>query len=142
MWSCISNFCSIMFIRFHRLNNNIKLGLIVFIIYVFNRFILKSLDLPYISYFLKNHFNDFLGGILFCCYVNALLFYNKKKLITNFFLLFSFMLIVSIIWEYIFPLFLKYSTSDMLDIIAYMCGTFLYYLLLNKYNKKLNYIVI
>lgn len=131
-----------MFIRFHRLNNNIKLGLIVFIIYVFNRFILKSLDLPYISYFLKNHFNDFLGGILFCCYVNALLFYNKKKLITNFFLLFSFMLIVSIIWEYIFPLFLKYSTSDMLDIIAYMCGTFLYYLLLNKYNKKLNYIVI
>ena len=131
-----------MFIRFHRLNNNIKLGLIVFIIYVLNRFILKSLDLPYISYFLKNHFNDFLGGILFCCYVNALLFYNKKKLITNFFLLFSFMLIVSIIWEYIFPLFLKYSTSDMLDIIAYMCGTFLYYLLLNKYNKKLNYIVI
>ena len=142
MWSCISNFCSIMFIRFHRLNNNIKLGLIVFIIYVFNRFILKSLDLLFISYFLKNHFNDFLGGILFCCYVNALLFYNKKKLITNFFLLFSFMLIVSIIWEYIFPLFLKYSTSDMLDIIAYMCGTFLYYLLLNKYNKKLNYIVI
>lgn len=131
-----------MFIRFHRLNNNLKLGLIVFIIYVFNRFLLKSLDLPYISYFLENHFNDFLGGILFCCYVNALLFYNKKKLITNFFLLFSFMLIVSIIWEGIFPLFLKYSTPDILDIIAYMCGTFLYYLLLNRYNKKLNDIIV
>lgn len=136
MWSSISNFCRSMFIRFYRLNNNVKLGLIILVIYCFNRFIFKQLDIPYIGYFLKNHFNDFLGGMLFCCYVNALLFYNKKKQITNFFFLFSFMFLVSLSWEFIFPLFLKYSTADWLDVIAYMSGTLLYYFLMNKTNKK------
>ena len=31
-------------------------------------------------------------------------------------------------WEYAFPLILPYSTSDPLDVIAYILGTLTYYL--------------
>ena len=37
----------------------------------------------------------------------------------------------------VFPLFLKYSTSDLLDIIAYMLGTITYYLLFYKQNNMI-----
>ena len=131
-----------MSIRNYRINNNIKYGTIAFLIYMLNRFLLKSLNLPIISYILKNHFNDFLGGFIFCCYINALLYFSHKKMINNFWILIIFMFLVSISWEFIFPLFLDYSISDWFDVVAYLLGTILYYLLLYKSNNTYNNIII
>lgn len=131
-----------MFIRIHRLNNNVKYGILALLVYSINRFVLKLLELPLFDYILKNHFNDFLGGFIFCCYVNILMYYNRKKMITNFWLIIISMFCVSISWEFVFPLFLKYSTSDWLDVLAYMLGTLFYYVLLNKSNKEYNDIIV
>ncbi len=131
-----------MFIRYHRLNKNVKFGIIALILYVFNRFFVKNLDLPIIGYLLKNHFNDFLGGFIFCCYVNAILYLSHKKMINDFGPLIIFMFLVSICWEFVFPLFLNYSTSDWFDVLAYMLGTILYYILLKKSNNVYNNIII
>ncbi len=106
-------------------------------IYIINRFILKNLEIPYISYLLKNHLGDYIGGIVFCIYLNVILFIGKRKPINKFGIIFTIMLFVSILWEYFFPLFLKYSTSDLLDIIAYMLGTITYYLLFYKQNNMI-----
>ena len=52
------------------------------------------------------------------------------------------MFLVSICWEFVFPLFLNYSTSDWFDVLAYMLGTILYYILLKKSNNVYNNIII
>ena len=125
-----------MLICFHRIDKNVKYGIITLIIYAFNRFFLKKINIPVFGYILKNHFNDFLGGFLFCCYVNAILVYTNRKQITKFWLLILFMLPVSISWEFVFPLFLKYSTSDIFDVICYLFGTITYYFVMKFTIKK------
>ena len=87
-------------------------------------------------------FNDFLGGFIFCCYVNTMFYLSHKKMINDFGFLIIFMFLVSICWEFIFPLFLNYSTSDWHDVFAYMLGTILYYLLLKKSNNIYNDVII
>lgn len=128
-----------MFIRIHRLNKNAKYGIVALAIYTFNRFFLKKLNIAFIGYVLKNHFNDFLGGFLFCCYVNYILYISNRKMITKFVPLLIFMFFVSLCWEFVFPKFLSYSTSDILDVLAYMLGTITYYFLVVYIdNKKKN----
>lgn len=141
MWYSLGRISWIMFIRYHRLNKNIKIGFLIFIIYLINRFILKNINVPYLDYFLDNHFNDFLGGTLFCCYVNSILIINGKKAINNFLVIIISMFLVSLAWEFIFPVFLKYSTSDWIDVIFYMLGTILYCVLFYDYNKRYNNVI-
>ena len=100
--------------------------------YIANRFYLKHLNIPYIGHMLRNHFNDFIGGFVFPAYVNLLLILSGRKVIKRFVYLFLLMLGVSLLWEYVFPLVLPYSTSDILDIVAYMLGTLLYYFVMKK----------
>ena len=125
-----------MSIRIYRLKNIITF-LIFFFIYIINRIFKKYISLPIIGYICKNHLNDFIGGFLFCIYVNMILILNNKKPICKFYILILFMLCVSLTWEYLFPLFLPYSTSDFFDVISYMLGTILYYLMFNKLNKNI-----
>ena len=107
------------------------------LIYVINRFFLKHLDIPYIGYILRCHLNDFIGGFVFPAYVNTLLIVSKRKPITKLGMLLLFMLGVALLWEYVFPLFLSYSTSDFWDVIAYLSGAYLYYLVMKKNNNMI-----
>ena len=107
---------------------------IAMLLYIVNRFWLKHLKVPYIDYLLKNHFNDFIGGFVFPAYVNLVLVLSGRNPINNFGVLVLFMLGVSVIWEFVFPQFLSYSTSDILDVVAYMLGTLLYYFVMKKSN--------
>ena len=53
------------------------------------------------------------------------------------------MLIIAICWEFLFHIILPYSTSDFLDVIAYLFGTIVYFLLnIDMVNKKSNNIII
>ena len=122
-------------IRTSWIKRHIFVLIVAMLLYIINRFILKNQELPYIDYLLKNHFGDYIGGIVFCIYLNLILFIGKRKPINKFGILFTIMLFISILWEYFFPLFLKYSVSDPLDIIAYMLGTITYYLLFYKQNN-------
>ena len=106
-------------------------------IYIVNRFILKGLEIQYFDYLIKSHLGDYIGGIVFCIYLNMVLFIGKIKPINKFWIIFTIMLFVSILWEYFFTMFLKNSTSDPLDIIAYMLGTITYFLLFYKQNNMI-----
>lgn len=101
-------------------------------IYLINRLLKSYITIPVIDYICKCHLNDFIGGIVFCIYTNIILVLFKRKPIINIKILLIYMTFVSFIWEYIFPLFLPYSTSDFFDVIAYLLGTILYYLLTIK----------
>ena len=136
MWYSFSSVFGTMSIRVYRIKS-ITIFLIFFFIYLINRILKKYISIPLIGYICKNHLNDFIGGFLFCIYINMLLVLNNKKPICKFYILFLIMLCVSLTWEYVFPIFLSYSTSDFFDIIAYMLGTILYYLMFNKLNKKI-----
>ena len=121
-------------IRTNWLKKNFFIFIIFFIIYIINRFLKPVTGIFILDAMLRNHLNDYIGGIFFCIYVNLLLLYSKKKSILKFKFLFLLMIIVSILWEYFFPLFLNYSTSDKYDILAYLLGTLTYYTIF--YPKK------
>lgn len=128
-YCCILRFMSF---RFHWIKKNIIVSIIFFLIYVLNRIFKTYIDTPFVGYILKYYFNDFIGGFLFPAYVNVLLFCGNKNLLLSIKQLFLFMIPVSITWEFIFPLFLSYSTPDIIDIFSYLLGTLLYYVLICK----------
>lgn len=98
------------------------------ILYTFNRFIIKPyITLPILSYLSKCHINDFFGGIVFCAYYNIIMLLGSKTPVAKFSEIFALIFTVGLIWEFIFPLFLSYSTSDVLDVIAYVLGGTAYY---------------
>ncbi len=108
---------------------NIIILIITLCIYSFNRFYLKSvIDVPVLSLILKNHFNDFLAGTAFLAYLNFILSHYKR----GEYQVYSFRgavfvaFLCGVFWEFITPLYKGDSTSDLLDILAYILGSLSY----------------
>lgn len=132
MWNCTSSIFWIMSFRNYWLKKNIVFSTIIFFIYIVNRLIKSYINIPIVGYICKCHLNDFIGGMLFCSYVNIVLVLNSKKPLIKLNNLIIFMFMVSIAWEYIFPLILSYSTSDIFDVLSYLLGTIAYHLFVKK----------
>jgi len=97
-------------------------------LYFINRFFIKPyISIPVLSYLSKCHINDFFGGIVFCAYYNIIMLYAEKNPAEKFLEIFVVIFIVGLTWEFIFPLFLPYSTSDIYDLLAYVLGGTAYY---------------
>lgn len=127
-------------IRIDWIKKNLLILLFFIIIYFFNRLFKSYINVYIIGYICRCHLNDFIGGIIFCIYTNMLLVLNNKMPINKISHLILFMLFVSLLWEYFFPLFLPYSTSDILDVFSYLLGTTIYYLLTFKiFYKKITH---
>lgn len=122
MWYCNRSFSWDSSIRSNWLKRNIILSIIFLSIYCINRSLKNTINIPYIDWILKCHLNDFIGGFIFCVYLNMILVLNNRKPISNFFTLIIIIFGVSVLWEYFFPIILPYSTSDFFDIIAYLLG--------------------
>ncbi|MDO4481181.1 MAG: hypothetical protein Q4C14_00400 [Bacillota bacterium] len=73
---------------------------------------------------------------MFCIYLNMLLVFNHRRPLKKLQHLLLMMTGVAILWEYFFPVFIPYSTSDFCDVIAYLLGTVTYYLLLCRMPAK------
>ena len=104
---------------------------ITVILYVINQYIKTRIPVEFIRWFLSCYFNDFIGGITFAAYCNMIFgFYNKRldKLWQIQILIF----ISGLFWEYITPMYRENTVSDLWDIVAYMCGGFLYWLNIKK----------
>ena len=112
------------------LKRNTCSSMILFSLYIVNRFLKPYVVVPIGGYFFKNYFNDLIGGFLFCSYVNTVLIMNHKTPLLRRIHLFLLMIPVALLWEYLFPLILPYSTSDLIDVFMYLLGTELYYLLI------------
>lgn len=77
--------------------------------------------------FLKYHFNDLCGGIIFPAYVNTLLiFFRSNYRVDCLYKIFVLELICSLAWEVIAPMFLSRSTGDLVDAFMYFIGGSIY----------------
>ena len=104
-------------------------------LYCINRFIIKPIiTIPVLNYLCRCHVNDYFGGIIFCAYLNSILICAKRETVKNLGSTIIIMIFVGVIWEYIFPLLLPYSTSDFFDVISYVLGGITYYFI-KKYKK-------
>lgn len=94
-----------------------------------NNKIKRQIEVPFLDIIMKNHFNDFLGGISIIAYVNLVLSLKKNKpyRMESFGLVAVAIILIGLFWEVISPLYLPNSTGDPLDIIAYFAGGCAYY---------------
>lgn len=83
------------------------------------------------SVFFKGYFNDIMCGIVFGVMVRVAFCYwfRKKILFWEYSILF---VLAGIYWEYIAPLYLEYSVSDIWDIVAYLVGGVVSQLIIKK----------
>lgn len=103
--------------------------MLVLLFYSLNRFILKKVvDIPVISYLLKSHFNDWLGGIFIIAYINTILHHSKFKRnqVHTFPQAILINVLCGIVWEFISPYVFHHGTSDLYDILAYIIGGITY----------------
>ena len=102
------------------------------LIYCINRVLKRYINIPVIGYLCKCHLNDFIGGIVFCAYFNLILIAFERQTINKYYQIFIIILCTGIIWEYVFPIFLNYSISDIYDVLAYILGATVYYFIKKK----------
>lgn len=115
-----------------------KIVIICIIIYAINRVTKNYFDIPIVSYICRCYLSDFLGGILFPAYTNYILKKANKKTIEKYYQLFFYMLIVGILWEYFFPIFITYSVTDNYDILCYLLGATFYYFIKRRIKNERN----
>lgn len=101
-------------------------------IYFVNQNIKKKISIDIIYYFANCYLNDILAGIVFIAYVNTVHILLKKNIISKLLYIELLLLFCGFYWEIITPMFLKYSTKDIVDIFAYCFGGFLYWLSIRK----------
>lgn len=107
--------------------------------YCINRFFLKNIlvGIPVVTYIVNCHLNDFLAGIAIICYVNIVISLSKlsiqriKHLYSSLLVSFS----CGILWEYVFPHFIKKGVSDVLDVVSYMLGGVVYIIVVHLFDE-------
>ena len=95
-------------------------------LYAINELFLKSNVL-----FFKNHFNDLLAMPLLLNYSEILI---KKQLSKKFILLLT--LSSGIVWEWLVLLWKPNTTPDIIDVIMYFVGSFLWIIISYKWREK------
>lgn len=98
------------------------------IFYLLNRLLFKRLDLNGMLYeIVQWHLNDFLGEIVFLCYTNILMERGGYKRIIGLLPILFVVVLTCVMWEYIMPFFIQYSTPDVKDCLAYLLGGMTYW---------------
>ena len=129
-FSCASHFC----IRIMSIKKNFIIIGITIIMYIINQFLKDKIPVEEIKWFLSCYFNDTIGSITFVAYCNLIFgFYDKKMIKLWHIELVTFF--AGLCWVYIVPIFRKNTVSDVWDIVAYMSGGFLYWIIVKKNCK-------
>ncbi len=114
---------------------NVLVGSYTFLLYILNRFFFKRL---YEWGFLHNYLNDVLAGILILSIANVIAVIGKqgRLMITSFVEILFFTFLCGLFWEYVTPLYLSYSVSDYLDVVSYMFGGLLYWIIFKLIKSR------
>ena len=114
---------------------NVYLICVVAMLYVVNNNIFKQNTSGFVRYFFTSYFNDLLCPILLLAFANLLLMsqnYELKQLKWIVFVCF----LSGMYWEYITPLYMPASTSDVIDIVVYLSGACIYWLIYRQVGTK------
>lgn len=77
--------------------------------------------------FFGGYFNDILGGAAFLAYSNALIcLYDPRKRLRRFPPALAYIACCGLFWEFVGPFLVEDSTTDLLDLVAYVFGAVLY----------------
>jgi len=114
---------------------NIYLIIITIALAIINILFLKKLELGILTIIFNNHFNDFLGGILILAYINICLSFINKEIKSLIYLIAT-ILLISFVWEYLAIFIKPHSVFDYLDIFAYIFGSIVYWLIINRFFKQ------
>lgn len=98
----------------------------VILLYTLNNCFGKRYTHGILRGFLVCHFNDLICPLCLFSYANILLFFVGRRL-TRFWEILLFGLLAGLIWETLTPVFKPSSVSDPKDLLAYLCGSFLYW---------------
>ena len=123
------------FIKKYNRFENFSIFIISVLLYLLNKFILLNINNFTVHYFFSSYFDDLLAPLLLFSYINLLLSIYNKKLYSLKYLIIS-MLLVSFVWEYIIVFIKHTSVSDPIDVIFYVLGTVIYWIICNKWNQK------
>ena len=103
-----------------------------FVLFIINSIFLKGNN----NVFFDGYFNDILAGMIILSYSNLLLDCIERR-INKIYFMFIFMVFCGVFWEFVFPMFHSSSTSDVVDILAYLVGGLFYYFINHFYLKIL-----
>ena len=108
---------------------NFLIFMISVTLYILNRFIILNINNSTVHYFFSSYFDDILAPLLLFSYINLLLsFYNKKMYSLKYLIIF--IILVSIVWEYLIVFIKPTSVSDPIDVIFYVLGTIIYWIII------------
>jgi hypothetical protein len=95
-------------------------------LYVANRW-LCAFDAVLPARFARYHLNDLLAGVVFPAYVNLFVrAVRGRPLVASILSAAATAAVCSVAWEVVAPAFLARSTADVLDVVCYFCGAFIY----------------
>jgi putative effector of murein hydrolase len=114
---------------------NILLIAITLILYLINQYIKTKISYETIRWYLNCYFNDTIGGITFIAYCN-IMFELYRKPITKLWKIELLLLGCGIFWEYITPLYRHNTVSDKWDVVAYMVGGVIYWILIKDFRRE------
>ena len=127
--------------------NDLILMSVIALLYSLNNCFLKKAFSGIPGEFFKCYFNDLMAPCFLLAYSNMLLSLKGKRINKIMFIL-PFCLCAGLIWEYFTPLIKKSSVTDPFDILAYLIGGSIYFVLekvrdmkpefriFNKHNKN------
>lgn len=107
---------------------NIVVIFITLLLYIVNQLVKTKIDHDLIRYVCVCYYNDIIGSVTFIAYCNVVLSFRKRAFDTLFKIEIV-LFIAGLFWEYITPLFRSNTTTDIWDIVAYLIGGFIYWLI-------------
>ena len=116
------------------MKKNYGIMLITLTTVLLNKYLKSYISIPWLKWFMTCYFNDLVGGITFIAYCNSV-FYYYKGMLYKLWRIELLLFLCGIFWEYITPLFRTDTISDPYDIMAYMCGGFIYWIIMFGYKK-------
>ena len=105
--------------------------LITLVLYIINQHIKQDIQNILLNRFMCGYFNDIIGSITFVAYVNIVLSF-RQMCVNKLWQIIFLMLGCAFFWEVVTPLFRKSTVADFWDVIAYVCGGILYWLILKN----------
>jgi hypothetical protein len=112
---------------------NLVLIFIVICLYLINNLYLKMNTTGLVQRFFVCYFNDLICPLLFMSYSNLLLFTVNREL-SRFLWIMLVGLLSGVVWELCGQIFKPSAVADIYDLVCYIIGAFLYWLI-NRINR-------
>ena len=115
------------------IKKNLAIIAVVAVLYMLNQAVKGQISGPLLAAFMSGYFNDIICGAGFMAYCNIFIELWKRPL-RKILAIEAVLLCAGLVWEYVTPILVKGSVSDLWDIAAYMLGGVIYWCIMFKWT--------